>query len=100
MTEFIVIMGKKTVDLSRTELIYSFFCINVCRKKKVDFKYEVALEKHINKMNANEMGIVALGFFKSQSQVKMKYLLSSMMQQIKAEISTIHEIPLTAILKV
>lgn len=66
----------------------------------MDFNYENALQKHIHTFNADEMAIVAMGFFKSQSPIKLKFLLPPMIIQTKKECHTIHEITLTAILKV
>ncbi|KAF2900424.1 hypothetical protein ILUMI_05763 [Ignelater luminosus] len=100
INELVKRLSRKPERLTKAQLIHTFFYVNICRKQFVDFNYENALQKHINTFNADEMAIAAMGFFKSQSPIKLKFLLQPMIAQIKKECHTIHEITLTAILKV
>lgn len=77
-----------------------FFYMNVSRRNPVAFAYEHALQHHIKDMNVDEMAIVAMGYFKSKSKIKTAYIIESMLDIIKNESKTIHEISLCALLKV
>ncbi|KAJ8967049.1 hypothetical protein NQ314_003166 [Rhamnusium bicolor] len=66
----------------------------------VDFEYEYALEKQINNMSVDEMAVVAMGYFKTRTKIKLMPILESMAQRVSENSKTIHEISLTAIAKI
>ncbi|XP_019872649.1 FAST kinase domain-containing protein 5, mitochondrial [Aethina tumida] len=98
--EVIDILPKKAETLTKDELVHAFFLLNVCRRLKVNFEVEDALEKKINEMNVDEMAIVSLGYFKTKSSIKLTTILQAMLREISRNSKTVHEISLTAILKV
>lgn len=86
--------------LTKEQLIHAFFYLNITRKRNVEFEFEYALEKVINELSADEMGIVAMGYFKTETKIKLLPIVEAMCRKIIAEHATMHEIALAAILKV
>nr|XP_023027707.1 FAST kinase domain-containing protein 5, mitochondrial isoform X2 [Leptinotarsa decemlineata] len=91
---------KKADRLSKGQLVNMFFYFNLCRKRAVDFEYEFALEKFVKYMSADEMAIVAMGYFKTKTKIKLLPIMEAMIQEVIINSKSIHEISLTAILKV
>lgn len=91
---------KKADNLSKDQLVHIFFLFNTCRKRPVDFEYENALKYKINEMNIDELAVVALGFFKTQSKIKLESIMGCMIQEVTSKALGIHEISLTAIMKI
>lgn len=86
--------------LTKEQLVHTFFYINITRKRKVEFDFEYALERVIGEMSADEMGVVALGYFKTESKIKLLSIIEAMCRKIIEEHRTIHDISLSALLKV
>lgn len=86
--------------LTKQQLVHTFFYINITRKRSVDFEFEYLLEKVIDELTADEMGIVAMGYFKTETKIKLLPIIEAMCRKIVQEHATIHEISLAAILKV
>ncbi|CAH0548539.1 unnamed protein product [Brassicogethes aeneus] len=92
-------LPKRADKLTKDELVHTFFLLNICRRKKVSFEFEYALENLINDMTIEDMAVVSLGYFKSQSTIKLFSIIDAMLIKLIEEHKTIHEISLTAILK-
>lgn len=92
-------LPSKSKRLSKKHLLYTYFYVNICRKKQVDFNFEHALLQQIKKCNIDELGIVSMAYFKSQSKIKLRPILSELVKAAGKHSSTIHEITLTSILK-
>lgn len=90
----------KAITLTKEQILKSFFYINACRRKTVPFDMEYCLEKFINDMTVDEMGVVAMGYFKSKTKIKLVTITDAMCKKIIEERETIHEVTLAAILKV
>lgn len=90
----------KTRRLTREQLVHIFFYLNVCRKIKVAFEYENIVQQHIDDMTVDEMAVISMGHFKSQTKIKSAYIIENMIDTIIKNTKTIHEVSLTAILKV
>lgn len=93
-------LTKKANSLSTNQLIRIFFYFNVMRTMKVPYEYQHALQFHVKNMTVDELAAIALGFFKSQSKVKLLTILEAMINSVIENSKTVHEISLTAILKV
>ncbi|XP_022902864.2 FAST kinase domain-containing protein 5, mitochondrial isoform X3 [Onthophagus taurus] len=91
--------SKKPARLTKSELVYIFFYFNICRKRTMDFSYEDAIEKKISLMSPDEIGIVALGFFKTKTMIKSADTLNVMIDCAINNSKSIHEITLAAIVK-
>lgn len=86
--------------LTKEQLIHTYFYLNITRKKNIEFEFEYALEKVIDELTADEMGIVAMGYFKTETKIKLLSIIEAMCRKIIREHDSIHEITLSAILKV
>lgn len=93
-------LTKKADRLTKDQLVNIFFYFNVCRKRAVDFEYEYALEKEIGNMNVDEIAVVSMGYFKTKTKIKLTPIIESIVQKIKENSKSIHEISLAAIIKV
>ncbi|KAK5638133.1 hypothetical protein RI129_012428 [Pyrocoelia pectoralis] len=98
-TYFIEKIVSSGDSLSKSQLVQLFFFINICRKN-FDYDFDKAIEKCIGFLSADEMAVIAMGFFKSQKPIQLTYILKQMMDKLKVEKSNVHEITMTAILKV
>lgn len=90
----------KAVTLTKEQILKTYFCINACRRKSVPFELEYCLERFINDITADEMGVIAMGYFKSQTKLKLVTVADAMCKRIIEERESIHEVTLAAILKV
>lgn len=51
-------------------------------------------------MNVDELAVVAMGYFKTKTKIKIVPILKAMIEKVVENSETIHEISLSAILKV
>lgn len=93
-------LSKRADKLTKNQLVTVFYCLNVCRGKAVDFAYEYALEKIVKEMDSDELAVVALGYFKTKTKIKILSILETMVENVTQNSEHIHEMSLTAILKV
>ncbi|KAJ8985183.1 hypothetical protein NQ317_018212 [Molorchus minor] len=93
-------LTKKADNLTKDQLVSVFFYFNVCRKRAVDFEYEYALQKHMNSMSIDEIAVISMGYFKTRTKIKLLPIMETIVQKVKENSKTIHEISLTAILKI
>lgn len=98
--EFLNKLHMKEHKLTKNELVHTYFYLNVCRRKKVPFELEDALVKEIFNMSVDEMAVIAMGYFKTQTKIKTPFILECMIDAIKDNANTIHEVSLCALLKV
>lgn len=93
-------MAKKASQLNKDQLVKIFFCFNIVRSKAVNFEYEYALEHLVQEMDVDELAVVALGYFKTKTKIKIVPIMKTMIEKVTQNTETIHEISLSAILKV
>lgn len=93
-------LSRRADTLSTYQLIRIFFYYNAIRNAPVAFEYQHALQYHLDNLNIDELATIALGFFKSQSKVKLLTILEAMIRSVIQNSKTVHEISLAAILKV
>lgn len=65
-----------------------------------DVDFEKILYNEVFRLSSNELGVVALAFFKTRTKIKSCFLLNCIIRQLNREIGKVHEISLSAILKV
>lgn len=97
---FIDRASRKPEKLTQNQLIHLFFYMNVCRKRPVEFAFETAIETKLNDLTVDELAIIAMGFFKSQTKIKLATILNRMLELVIENSESIHEISLAAILKI
>uniref|UniRef100_A0AAR5Q8N4 FAST kinase-like protein subdomain 2 domain-containing protein n=2 Tax=Dendroctonus ponderosae TaxID=77166 RepID=A0AAR5Q8N4_DENPD len=89
----------KADRLTKDQLVHMFFYFNVCRKRSIDFEYEFALQHKVHEMNVDEMAVVALGYFKTQTRIKIEPILEAVIREVTSSAMGIHEITLSGIMK-
>lgn len=98
--ELIDVLCKRSHQLTKDQVVKAFFFINVCRRKPVPFELEQVVNKYLKELSIDELGIIALGYFKSKSKIKFEHILLTMMVAIEKECSTVNQITLSSILKI
>jgi hypothetical protein len=96
-------LSRRPEKLTASQLVQCMFYINIRRKfpphiSVYDFEY--SLEKCLDELTVDELGILAMGFFKSEKPIRSQTLLTELMRHIMNSVDTIHEITLAALLKV
>jgi hypothetical protein len=61
---------------------------------------QVSLEQCVDRLSVDELGVCAMGFFKTQKKVYTPRVLEAMIAKATAGANTIHPVILAAILKV
>lgn len=96
-------LSRRPEKLTSSQLVQCMFYINIRRKfpphiSVYDFEY--SLENCLDQLTLDDLGILAMGFFKSKKPIRSQNLLTELMRRIINSVNTIHEITLTALLKV
>ncbi|XP_025163347.1 uncharacterized protein LOC105183367 isoform X2 [Harpegnathos saltator] len=93
-------IGNKPGRLEPHHLVQVLFFLNVCRKPPVNtYELEYRLQQCFDDLSINEIGIAALGFFKTGSQIRSTDLLRSIMKKTITNINDIDNISIGAIAK-
>lgn len=85
------------------QLVQMMFYANTSRKFLPTLPiYDIEQEifSHYNDFNIKELGIVSLGFFKTQTPIRNQELVRNLYKSVIGEISNIHSIELASFLKV
>lgn len=96
-------LSRRPEKLTSSQLVQCMFYINVRRKfpphiSVYDFEY--SLQNCLDQLTLDDLGILAMGFFKSKKPIRSQTLLTELMRRIIHSVDTIHEITLAALLKV
>lgn len=96
-------LSRRPEKLTSSQLVQCMFYINVRRKfpphiSVYDFEY--SLQNCLDQLTLDDLGILAMGFFKSKKPIRSQTLLIELMRRIINSVDTIHEITLAALLKV
>lgn len=96
-------LSRRPEKLTPAQLVQCVFYINIRRKfppriSVYDFEYSLA--KCLDQLTVDELGILAMGFFKSEKPITSQTLLTELIRRIMSSVDTIHEITLAALLKV
>lgn len=96
-------LSRRPEKLTSSQLVQCMFYINVRRKfpphiSVYDFEY--SLQNCLDQLTLDDLGILAMGFFKSKKPIRSQTLLTELIRRIINSVDTIHEITLAALLKV
>lgn len=97
---FEVVDGIRPRSLSKKFMLYLFFYLNVNRRNAITFDAQAALAKFIDEYTVDELAIIAMGYFKTKTKIKLAPILFRMIQKVSDDIYGVNEISLAAILKV
>lgn len=94
-------LGRKLRRMQSEQLVQAMFYCNVLRRPVFEmFDFEVNLARFVDTMTLQELGVMSMGFFKTQTPIRNPELLDHLYKRLIAEIQTVDDITLVAILKV
>ncbi|KAJ9588112.1 hypothetical protein L9F63_018521 [Diploptera punctata] len=103
MWRTIIRLTRRAHNLTPAQLVQCMFYVNA-RRKFPDivtmYDIEYSLEKCHDQLSIEEIAIIAMGFFKSKKAISNQNLVIGLMREVMNNIDSIHEIALTALLKV
>ncbi|CAH1731970.1 unnamed protein product [Aphis gossypii] len=96
-------LARKPSRLTPKQLVQMMFYANTSRKflptlPMYDIEQEICA--YYNDFNINELGIVSLGFFKTQTPIRNQELVKNLYNSVIKEIENINSIELAAFLKI
>uniref|UniRef100_A0A1B0FIJ7 RAP domain-containing protein n=1 Tax=Glossina morsitans morsitans TaxID=37546 RepID=A0A1B0FIJ7_GLOMM len=94
-------MGRKVRKMTASQLVQTMFLCNVMRCSLYEMMdFEVNLVRYIHTMSLDELGVMSMGFFKTQTPLRNPELLDNLYKRLIDELDTAKDITLVAILKV
>ncbi|KAK2581967.1 hypothetical protein KPH14_002407 [Odynerus spinipes] len=93
-------MNSKLNKLTAKNLIQLLFLVNVTRKSELNmYEVEVRLEQHLDDLSIDELGIAAMGFFKSMTKIRSSIFLRAIISRLICELDKVDTISLAALIK-
>lgn len=94
-------MTNKAKHLTSSQLVQVLFYIGIVRRATIGFHFlEVELENRLSDFSVNELSIMSMGFFKSQTPIRSMSLVTAIVHRVIENKKDLHEISLAALLKV
>lgn len=94
-------IGRKVRKLTPQQLVQAMFYCNLLREPMIEvYDFEHNLIKCIDQLSLNEIGVMSMGFFKTQTSIKSHELLEIMFAKLRNEIETVPDITCVNILKI
>ncbi|XP_015178803.1 PREDICTED: uncharacterized protein LOC107067647 [Polistes dominula] len=93
-------MNSKLNKLTTNNLVQLMFLVNIRRDNPLNmYEVESVLDQHLDDLTINELGLIAMGFFKSKSKIRDSALLKQMTDRLARDINIVDKISLTSLLK-
>ncbi|XP_012223331.1 FAST kinase domain-containing protein 5, mitochondrial [Linepithema humile] len=94
-------LGNRPSKLKPHQLVQILFFLNVCRKPPINmYELEYRLEQCIDDLSINELGIAALGFFKTGTQIKSANFVTRIIKKTITEMEAVSTVSIGALLKI
>ncbi|XP_064555680.1 FAST kinase domain-containing protein 5, mitochondrial [Drosophila montana] len=94
-------LGRKIRKMPPAQLVQSMFLCNLLRRPVFEmFDFEQNLAQCVHQMTLQELGIMAMGFFKTQTPIRNPELLQQLYTRLEAQLDSVEDITLVALLKV
>ncbi|XP_062141547.1 FAST kinase domain-containing protein 5, mitochondrial [Drosophila sulfurigaster albostrigata] len=94
-------LGRKVRKLPPEQLVQSMFLCNLLRRPVFEmFDFEHNLAHCVQQMTLPELGVMAMGFFKTQTPIRNPELLQQLFDRLEAQLDTVEDITLVALLKI
>ncbi|XP_034481785.1 FAST kinase domain-containing protein 5, mitochondrial [Drosophila innubila] len=94
-------IGRKIRKLPPEQLVQSMFLCNLLRRPVFEmFDFELNLANCVQQMTLQELGVMAMGFFKTQTQIRNPELLQQIYTRLEAQLDSVEDITLVALLKI
>lgn len=94
-------MGRNIPKLPKDQLLQMLFYLNVTRSP-IDEMIDIErnLIKSMDAMTIDEVSVICMGFFKTQTRIRNPVVLEKLYDKLRANLSTVDNIPLVNIFKV
>lgn len=93
--------GRKIRRMAPKHLVQTMFYCNVLRNPIIDMiDFEVNMATSIQQMSLDEISVMCMGFFKTQTTIKNENLVIEIYNRLMSELSTIEDISFVNIVKV
>lgn len=94
-------IGRKLRKLPPHQLVQTMFYLNIMRSPVLEMMdIEVNLMKCFDELSMNEIAVICIGFFKTQTKIKTPDLVTKIFNRLISEIDTVEDIAFVCILKV
>ncbi|XP_013111912.1 FAST kinase domain-containing protein 5, mitochondrial [Stomoxys calcitrans] len=94
-------LGRKVIKMQPHQLVQTMFLCNVMRRSVFDMiDFEFNLAKCLKDMSLAELGVMSMGFFKTQTPIRNGELLQQIYERLMSELHQVDDITFVAILKV
>ncbi|ALC48813.1 CG2124 [Drosophila busckii] len=94
-------LGRKLRKLPPEQLVQCMFLCNLLRRQVFEmFDFELNLQKCSQQLTLQELGVMAMGFFKTQTPIRNPELVEQLYQRLGAQLDSVEDITLVALLKV
>lgn len=93
-------ISRRFHKLTGKQLVETMFYLNLCRKSLQMFDIEAKFLEVLDELNINEIGIVSIAFFKTESKIRNFKLIESLFHKTIEHSHEIQDITLVNILKV
>lgn len=94
-------LGRKIRRMQPEQLLQAMFYCNVLRRPVFEmFDFEVNVARFVDTMSLQELGVMSMGFFKTQTPIRNPELLDHLFKRLIAEIQIVDDITLVSLLKV
>lgn len=93
-------LGRKIRKLSAPHLVQTMFYTNLLRNPIVEMiDFEMNMSQSVGSMRLDEIAVMCMGFFKTQTTIKSPQLITELYARLQAEIDTVPDIGLVNVLK-
>lgn len=94
-------LGRKVIKMEPNQLVQTMFLCNIMRRPVFDmFDFEVNLAKCAHEMTLAELGVMSMGFFKTQTPIRNQELIGYLYRRVIDELQTVDDITFVSVLKV
>lgn len=93
-------LGRRLRRLEPHHLVQTMFYCNLMRSPVVEMiDFEVNMVRSIGRMNIDEIAVMCMGFFKTQTSIKSTELIMAIYGRLQAELDTVQDISFVNIIK-
>lgn len=93
-------LGRKVRKMPANHLVQTMFYTNLLRSPTADMiDFEMNMVKCVDRMRLDEIAVMCMGFFKTQTHLRSPALLQTIYERLELEIAAVPDISLVNILK-
>lgn len=93
-------LGRRLRKLAPHHLVQTMFYCNLMRSPVVEMiDFEVNMAHSIGRMSIDEIAVMCMGFFKTQSSIKNPVLITEIYLRLMKDLDTVHDISFANIVK-